>query len=72
MKGKSVLLEGGITKKRDNLLKVHNETIGNKEKNVVQKAKKEHKKELLFKKEDIQPENIKVGSRIKTPNPKYN
>ena len=37
-----------------NLLKVHNETIGNKEKNVVQKAKTEHKKELLFKKEDIQ------------------
>ena len=69
MKRKCVLIEYGVTKKRDNLLKVHNDTVGNIKKNVMQKAKKEHKTELLLKKEDIQPKNIRVDNRIRKPNP---
>ena len=45
MKGKRVELDGVGINKRDQLLKVHSETIGTTEKTVIEKAKKDYKKE---------------------------
>ena len=59
--GKRVVLTNKMIKKRDQLLKVHKDSVSKED--VVKKAKKEYKNELILKKEGIKPEDIRVGIR---------
>ena len=65
MKGKSVLLNDGIRRKRDQVLQVHHETIGTKEKTNMEKAKKAHKVQLILKQDDIKESNIIKTKRVR-------
>lgn len=61
--GKTVLLDNDVIKKYDMLLKVHDDTVIAEPNNLIKKAKKDYKGELIRKKEDIEEVNIRVGTR---------
>jgi hypothetical protein len=62
-RGKTIYLEGGIKKKRDMLLKVSKETIGQGGVSVAEKATKEHRIKKLLNKEGIDESLIIQGKR---------
>lgn len=70
--GKTLTLDNNKKIKYDQVLKIDNNTIINeKTPNLIKQAKKDYKNELLYKRLDVQPENIINSKRERKQNNKY-